>query len=153
MSTIIDSLEELHLGQGLLIRMLDFSRNHSLSEHLCIKYVISSRNTGRGKDFLSKSRIPFDNIAKSVALLPWAKVPGVRILAWCSAALSGSRSFAGMIGQGPQLASRPIDLTSRAGGPKQSPLFYMRRDLHSSGLNNLELSGEPTLKYMLATYW
>ena len=78
MTTIIDSLEELHLGQGLLIQMLGFLRNPALSKDVFIKSFTSFRNPGWGKDFSSKSRIPFENIAKSVALLPWAMVRGSR---------------------------------------------------------------------------
>ena len=120
---IIDSLEELHLGQGLLAKMIGFLRNPTLSKDSFIKLFSSFGNLGQGKDFLSKSRIPLGNVAKSVAFLPWAMVPGVRGLSWCPASLSGSRGFVldNWLGGPSQFRNTTHLIFDGGGGPRNGP--------------------------------
>ena len=106
--------EELHLKRGSY-KMMDVLRNLTLSRDLSIKCFDAFRKPSWGKDFLSKLKIPFEQIPTSVAILPWAMVPGVR----GSASLAGSRCsvWNNWLG-GPSQFCPPTNWTSLgAGGP------------------------------------
>ena len=54
MSMIIDSLQELHLGQGLAIEIADFLANATPSKDLLMESFTSFKNPSRGMDFVQE---------------------------------------------------------------------------------------------------
>ena len=90
MSTIIDSLDEHHWGQGLLVKMMIFLRHHTLSQDSFMKLFTSLRNPARERTPYQNHRFPFKTF-QNLSLL--AMILGVRGFAWCSVYLSGSRGF------------------------------------------------------------